>query len=43
MLGACVGCADIDATINDGIEALLLEEVPGVIGVEIVPDGDYNA
>ena len=36
MLGACIGCSSIDITVKDGIEALLLEEVPGVIGVEIV-------
>lgn len=36
MLGACVGCGSIDATLTDCIEALLLEEVPGVIGVEVV-------
>lgn len=36
MLGACIGCNSIDVTVKDGIEALLLEEVPGVIGVELV-------
>jgi Fe-S cluster biogenesis protein NfuA len=36
MLGACIGCSSIDITVKDGIEALLLEEVPGVIGVELV-------
>ena len=36
MLGACVGCGSIDATLKDTIEALILEEVPGVIGVENV-------
>ena len=36
MFGACVGCTAIDSTIKDGLEALLLEEVPGVIGVEVV-------
>ena len=36
MLGACVGCTSIDLTIQDGIEAILLEEVPGVIAVETV-------
>ncbi|HAX73532.1 MAG TPA: NifU family protein [Firmicutes bacterium] len=36
MLGACAGCASMDATLNDGIEQILLEEVPGVIGVENV-------
>ena len=33
MLGACEGCAAIDDTLKDGIEALLLEYVPGVIEV----------
>ena len=37
MLGACVGCESIDQTMKDGIEALLLEEVPGVIGVDLAP------
>ncbi len=39
MLGACVGCTSIDLTLKEGIEALLLEEVPGVIGVELVQEG----
>lgn len=34
MLGACVGCAIVDTTLTDGVEAILLEEVPGIIGVE---------
>ena len=34
LLGACVGCASMDDTIKGGIEAILTEEVPGVIGVE---------
>lgn len=34
MLGACVGCMAMDATLYDGIEQALLEEVPGVIGIE---------
>ena len=36
MLGACVGCAAIDSTVKDGIEAMLVENVPGIIGVEVV-------
>ena len=36
MHGACVGCTAIDSTVKDGFEALLLEEVPGVIGVEVL-------
>ncbi len=35
MLGACVGCSSIDLTLKDGIEAILLEDVPGVIAVEL--------
>ena len=34
MLGACVGCGAIDSTLKDGVEAILLEEAPGIIGVE---------
>lgn len=36
MLGACVGCSSVDVTLSEGIEAILLEEVSGVIGVENV-------
>ena len=34
MLGACIGCAAIDTTLTYGVETILLEEVPGIIGVE---------
>lgn len=34
MVGACEGCAFIDQTIKDGIEIILLEEVPEVKGVK---------
>ena len=40
LLGACIGCASSDETIKGGIEVLLVEEVPGVIGVEQVNDID---
>ena len=33
MHGACVGCMELDTTMKEGVEALLLEEVPGVIEV----------
>ncbi|ERJ13370.1 NifU family protein [Haloplasma contractile] len=33
LLGACVGCSAADSTINDVIEQILVEEVPGVIAV----------
>jgi Fe-S cluster biogenesis protein NfuA len=36
MMGACVGCSALDSTLKDGIEAILLEEVPGIIGVESI-------
>ena len=38
MLGACFGCASMDSTLKDGIEQILLEEVPGVIGVENIEE-----
>ena len=33
--GACVGCSYVNVTLYDGIESILLAEVPGVIGVEL--------
>lgn len=33
MGGACDGCAAIDITLKQGIETMLLENVPGVIAV----------
>lgn len=30
VLGACVGCGAIDYTYKEGVEALLIDEVPGV-------------
>ena len=36
LLGACVGCSASDSTVNDVIEQILVEEVPGVIAVEQV-------
>ncbi len=35
MLGACIGCAMIDETLKDGIEQILIEEVPGVLEVQL--------
>ena len=31
MVGACEGCMYVDADIKDGVEIILMEEVPGVI------------
>ncbi len=36
MHGACADCALQDNTISNGIEMILVEEVPGVISVEVV-------
>lgn len=36
MQGACSGCASINVTLYDGIESILLAEVPEVIGIEQV-------
>lgn len=41
MLGACAGCSMDDVTIYQGIEQSLIEEVPGIIGVEVIDDNDW--
>lgn len=33
MVGACDGCFALDVTLKQGIERMLLENVPGIIGV----------
>ena len=33
MHGACAGCSMLDATLKDGVEQILMEEVPGVLEV----------
>ena len=38
VMGACVDCVLLDETIKDGVEMILMEEVDGVIGVEVVKD-----
>lgn len=38
MLGACEGCSMIDATISEGIEIILMDEVPGVLGVKLASE-----
>ena len=32
--GACAGCTMIDDTLKDGVEQILMEEVPGVLEVQ---------
>ncbi len=36
MLGACAGCTMLDDTLKDGVEQILIEEVPGVIEVKAI-------
>ncbi len=38
MLGACIDCMMLDDTLKGGIEAMIVDEVPGVIAVENVQD-----
>lgn len=35
MLGACADCMSINDTLKDGIEALVLDEVPGIVEVRL--------
>ena len=39
MLGACAGCAILDEKLKDGVEQILMEEVPGVLEVKNVLEG----
>lgn len=34
LLGACVNCGLIDFTLKDGIESMLMDEIPEVMGVQ---------
>ena len=36
MHGACAGCTMLDATLIDGVEQILIEEVPGVLEVQAI-------
>ena len=36
--GACVGCSAIDSTIKDGVEAILLDEIPELKEVRLAND-----
>ena len=38
MIGACADCMMIDTTISEGIEIILMEEVPGVLGVKLASE-----
>ena len=36
MHGACAGCTMLDDTLKDGVEQILIEEVPGVLEVQAI-------
>ncbi len=36
--GACIGCSAIDMTIKDGVEAILLDEIPELKEVRLAND-----
>lgn len=42
MQGACMDCINLDTTISDGIEMILTDEVPEVIGVTVLKDEELN-
>jgi Fe-S cluster biogenesis protein NfuA len=43
FFGACLHCAQIDVTLKDGIEVLLMENIPQIIGVELVENTELNS
>lgn len=36
MHGACAGCSMLDTTLKDGVEQILIEEIPGVLEVQAI-------
>ena len=42
MLGACAGCMAIDTTLNEGIQAILIDEVPEVKQVRMIQTTPYG-
>ena len=42
LYGACIGCAALDSTLNDGVEAILKEEIPEVQKVVNVDQVDLD-
>ena len=42
MLGACAGCMAIDTTMNEGIQALLMDEIPEVKKVQMLESTPYG-
>ena len=42
LYGACIGCAALDQTLSDGVEALLKDEIPEVVKVVNVDQMDLD-
>lgn len=42
LYGACIGCAALDQTLSDGVEALLKDEIPEVVKVVNVDQMDLE-
>lgn len=38
LTGACVGCMAIDVTLKEGVEVLLMDEIPGITEVRLAAD-----
>jgi len=38
MHGACMDCINLDTTISEGIEMILMDEISGVIGVSVIDE-----
>ena len=38
MHGACMDCINLDNTISEGIEMILIDEISEVIGVNVLPN-----
>jgi len=42
MLGACAGCMSLDVTLTDGIQAILIDEVPEVKSVQMLQTTQFG-
>ena len=38
MHGACIDCINLDTTINEGIEMILIDEISEVIGINVIKE-----
>lgn len=36
MEGACADCLNLDTTISEGVEMILMDEVSGILGVQVI-------